>query len=69
MAPFARGMGSVVGDNLEVIIQPWLAATLRIGAGSIVFVDNRNGQFTIARRGANDDPDEDTIDLQPGDPS
>ncbi len=48
-------LGSIIGDNLEVEIKPWLAEKLRIGAGSLVFVDNKNGKFTITRSAANDE--------------
>ena len=54
LAPLARGIGEVDGDVLKVIIQPWLADNLRVGAGSLVFVDNVNGKFTITRSAAND---------------
>ena len=55
LAPFARGMGVVDGEFLNVVIQPWLAEKLRIEAGSLVFVDNKNGNFTITRSAANDE--------------
>ena len=56
LAPFARGIGEVDGDYLIVVIQPWLAEKLRVGAGSLVFVDNNNGKFNITRSAANDLP-------------
>ena len=56
LAPFARGIGEVDDDYLNVIIQPWLAEKLRVGAGSLVIVDNKNGKFNITRRAANDLP-------------
>ncbi len=56
LAPLARGIGEVEGEYLTVIIKPWLAEKLRIGAGSLVFVDNKNGKFTITRSAANDEP-------------
>ena len=49
LAPFAKGIGEIDGEFLKVVIQPWLAETLRIGAGSLVIVDNMNGKFTITR--------------------
>lgn len=55
LAPLAWGIGEVVGENLVVIIQPWLAKELRIGSGSLVHVDNRNGKFTITRSAKNDE--------------
>ena len=51
------GIGEIEGENLNVVIKPWLAEKLRIGAGSLVFVDNRNGKFNITRSAKNDDPD------------
>ena len=57
LAPLARGIGDVVGDDLVVVIQPWLAEKLRIGVGSLVHVDNCNGKFTITRSPKNDEPE------------
>ncbi len=54
LAPLARGIGEIDGEFLKVVIQPWLAEKLRIGAGSLVIVDNANGKFTITRSPAND---------------
>ena len=54
LAPLAHGIGEVDGENLKVVIRPWLAEKLRIGAGSLVFVDNYNGKFTITRSAKND---------------
>jgi hypothetical protein len=56
LAPLARGIGTSDGEYLNVVIPPWLADKLRIGAGSLVFVDNKNGKFTITRSAANDEP-------------
>ena len=56
LAPLARGIGETDGEYLSVVIQPWLAEKLRIGEGSLVFVDNKNGKFTITRSAANDEP-------------
>jgi hypothetical protein len=56
LAPLARGIGEIQGDNLVVVIHPGMAERLRIGAGSLVFVDNLNGKFTITRSAKNDDP-------------
>jgi hypothetical protein len=56
LAPLARGIGEVHDEVLRVVIQPWLAEKLRIAAGSLVFVDNRNGKFNITRSAANDAP-------------
>ncbi len=55
LAALAAGMGTTDGENLIVVIKPWLAEKLRIGAGSLVFVDNSNGKFTITRSAANDE--------------
>ena len=54
LAPLACGIGEIDGDYLCVIIKPWLAEKLRIAAGSLVVVDNKNGTFTITRSAAND---------------
>lgn len=55
LEPLAHGIGQADGEYLNVVIQPWLAE-IRIGAGSIVVVDNKNGKFTITRSAANDEP-------------
>lgn len=54
LAPLAVGIGQIEGDFLRVVIKPWLAEKLRIGEGSLVVVDNKNGKFTITRSAAND---------------
>jgi hypothetical protein len=54
LAPLAKGIGHVEGDELVVVIQPWLAEKLRIAAGSLVFVDNVDGKFRITRSASND---------------
>jgi hypothetical protein len=54
LAPLAKGIGEIDGDFLKVVIRPWLAEKLRIGAGSLVIVDSANGKFTITRSPAND---------------
>lgn len=56
LAPLANGIGEIDGEFLKVVVQPWLAEKLRIGAGSLVIVDNVNGKFTITRSAANDEP-------------
>ena len=43
----SRGIGQVVGSELQVIIPVWLAEKLGIIAGTEVVVDNRNGKFNI----------------------
>lgn len=53
VAPAGR-IGRVDGDYLNIVIQPWLAEKLRIGAGSLVHVDNRDGKFNITRSAKND---------------
>ena len=54
LATFAKGIGEVQGDDLVVVIQPWLATMLKIEAGSLVFVDNANGKFNVSRSASND---------------
>jgi hypothetical protein len=54
LAPFTKGIGGIEGDDLVVVIQPWLAEKLRIGANSLVVVDNTDGKFRITRSAAKD---------------
>jgi hypothetical protein len=54
LAPLASGIGAIEGDDLVVVIQPWLAEKLRIGANSLVVVDNTEGKFRITRSSTND---------------
>ena len=56
LAPLARGIGTVEGEYLKVVIQPWLAQQLRVGEGSLVGVNNANGKFTITRSATDDVP-------------
>ena len=56
LAPLARDIGFVEDDCLIVIIKPWLAEKLNITLGSLVYVSNTNGKFTITRSAANDGP-------------
>lgn len=53
LAPFARGIGKIDGEYLNVTIRQRLAKKLGIDAGSLVSVDNHNGKFTIARSAPN----------------
>ena len=57
LAQLARGIGETDGENLNVLIQPWLAEKLNLGVGSLVVVDNHSGKLTISRSAKNDDPD------------
>ena len=43
----ARGISSIDGEFLSVIIPDWLAEKLGITDGSLVAVDNRHGKFNI----------------------
>jgi hypothetical protein len=54
LAPFAKGIGEVEGDELVVEIKPWLAEMLNVGATSLVVVDNIEGKFRVTRSAAND---------------
>ena len=56
LAPLARAIAEIDGECLNMTIQPWLAEKLGIGVGSLVIVDNLNGQFTITRSARNDKP-------------
>ena len=55
LAPYARGIGETDSEHLTLVIPPWLADKLRIGAGSLVVVDNNSGKLTITRSAANDE--------------
>ena len=55
LAPLAKGIGQIEGDDLVVVIQPWLAETLRIGPNSLVIIDNAEGKFRVTRSAANDE--------------
>ena len=54
LVALARGIGHVNGENLLIVLQPWLAQKLEIGPGCLVVVDNANGKLTITRSDAND---------------
>jgi len=54
LVPLTRAIASVVGDELVVEIQPWLAEKLGIRAGSMVVVSNLNGRFNLIRSDDND---------------
>ncbi len=54
LAPLAKGIGNIEGEDLVVVIQPWLAEMLKIGANSLVVIDNAEGKFRITRSAAND---------------
>ena len=54
LAPYAKGIGGIEGDDLVVVIKPWLADKLRVGPNSLVVVDNIEGKFRITRSAAND---------------
>jgi len=43
----SRGISQTEKDYLKITIPEWLAGRLRIGAGSLVSVDNRNGKCNI----------------------
>src|SRR5262249_18464980 len=47
-----HGIGQIEGDDLCIVIKPWLAEHLRIGEGSLVIVDNTTGKFRITRSAA-----------------
>jgi hypothetical protein len=49
LAPFAKGIGQIVGDFLVVEVLPWLAEKLHVHVGSEVIVDNLEGKFRITR--------------------
>jgi hypothetical protein len=43
----SRGISEVEGDYLKITIPEWLSGMLRIDAGSLVSVDNRDGKCNI----------------------
>jgi hypothetical protein len=47
LAECSRGIASIEGDFLVVVIQGWLAEKLGLFPGSSVIVDNRDGKFNI----------------------
>jgi hypothetical protein len=55
LAPYARGIGSIEDGVLVVVVKPWMAERLNIALGSLVFVHNRNGRFSVTRSAANDE--------------
>ena len=54
LAPLTKGIGEIQGDDLVVVIQPWLAEKLGIRPDSMVIVDNAEGKFRVTRSAAND---------------
>ena len=47
LAPFAGRIGVIEDGFLKVEIQPWLAEKLQVRPGSVVVVDNLEGEFRI----------------------
>lgn len=43
----SRGISEIEGDFLKITIPEWLSGVLRIEAGSLVAVDNRDGKCNI----------------------
>ncbi len=43
----ARGISEIEAGCLKITIPEWLAGVLRVEAGSLVSVDNRNGKCNI----------------------
>jgi len=43
----SRGISEIEGDFLKITIPEWLSGVLRIEAGSLVSVDNRDGKCDI----------------------
>lgn len=54
LALLTTKIGTIEDDELCIVIQPWLAKLLKVGEGSLVIVDNKNGKFTITRSPDND---------------
>jgi hypothetical protein len=43
----SRGVSEIQGEYLKIVIPEWLAGMLRIEEGSMVSVDNANGNFNV----------------------
>jgi len=56
LAPFAKGLGKIDGEHLNVTIPRRLAKKMKIGPGSIVSVDNEKGKFNITLGAADAQP-------------
>ena len=56
LARFAKGLGKIDGEYLNVTIPRRLAKKLKIQPDSIVSVDNRKGKFNITSSSVNDQP-------------
>jgi antitoxin component of MazEF toxin-antitoxin module len=55
LAPLVQQIGEVKDGCLSVVIPLPLAEKLRIGAGSLVVIDNHEGRFRVTRSAANDE--------------
>lgn len=42
-------ISEIDGDDLVVPIPDWLAEKIRVGEGTMVYVDNRGGKFNITK--------------------
>jgi hypothetical protein len=63
LARFAKGLGRIDGEYLNVAIPRRLAKKLKIRPDSIVSVDNRKGKFNITTGAASDHPLDGTAKL------
>jgi len=51
---YVVSISTVDEQYLNIEIKPWLAEKLNIKVGSFVYVDNKEGKFTITRSERND---------------
>ncbi len=49
----SKGIGSVRGAELVIVLPEWLTNKLSIAEGSVVIVDNKDGKFNIRKRSVN----------------
>jgi hypothetical protein len=47
----AKGIGTIEGQFLKIVIQPWLAQKLQIAGGSMVNVTNQDGRLWCSHPG------------------
>jgi hypothetical protein len=48
LATYSKGIAEIEGEYLRVTIPDWLASKMKIQDGSLIDVDNQNGEFTFS---------------------
>ncbi len=63
-----KGIGVVDGHFLKIEVQPWMANKLGVSEGTVMTVDNTEGEFRMQRADAEEpiQPPEPTSGLAPG---